>query len=398
MLRWSFTLQTSAFIRVLFSLGIPVVLAGCATESGSSQGIPNPFAGSARFEPKTTGSIGQQTSQGNTSGDVLPVEPLASKSAISSEPLSAPVLSSPLNQPVSQVQNQATVVAAVQPQKSVAATAVSNSQNPVPSNASGVWSAEGGSQVVLANGETIKSLSDRYGVPESAIRAVNKLSAKAAPPSGTRLIIPVYRDGQSTLSGEKSVKAEASTAFLPKVADSKKVTEKSEKLSQPTATAKVESNVATDAAQASTETTTPSTSSTGVSTAPKPTLEAVGFRWPAKGRVIAGFGTSNGVKNTGIKIALPIGTSVKASEAGTVAYSGSEVKGYGNMVIVRHADGWVSVYANNGELKVKRGDQVSRGQVIAVSGQSGDVSSPQLHFELRKGSAPVDPMPYFSEN
>jgi len=118
------------------------------------------------------------------------------------------------------------------------------------------------------------------------------------------------------------------------------------------------------------------------------------FRWPARGRVISGYSGKGG--NEGINIAVPEGTPVKAAEGGTVAYAGSELKGYGNLVLIRHPNGYVSAYAHNGELKVKRGDTVKRGQVVASSGQSGNVSSPQLHFELRKGSAPVDPTPYLN--
>jgi murein DD-endopeptidase MepM/ murein hydrolase activator NlpD len=116
------------------------------------------------------------------------------------------------------------------------------------------------------------------------------------------------------------------------------------------------------------------------------------FRWPARGRVIAGFGANGG--NEGINIAVPEGTPVKAAEAGTVTYAGSEVKGYGNLVLIRHENGYVSAYAHNGSLNVKRGEQVKRGQVIATSGQTGNVTSPQLHFEIRKGSTPVDPVKY----
>jgi murein DD-endopeptidase MepM/ murein hydrolase activator NlpD len=116
------------------------------------------------------------------------------------------------------------------------------------------------------------------------------------------------------------------------------------------------------------------------------------FRWPARGRVIAGFGANGG--NEGINIAVPEGTPVKATEAGTVTYAGSEVKGYGNLVLIKHENGFVSAYAHNGSLSVKRGEQVKRGQVIATSGQSGNVTSPQLHFEIRKGAQPVDPLKY----
>jgi murein DD-endopeptidase MepM/ murein hydrolase activator NlpD len=108
--------------------------------------------------------------------------------------------------------------------------------------------------------------------------------------------------------------------------------------------------------------------------------------------VIAGYGaTPNGQQNDGINIALPENTPVKAAEDGVVAYAGNELKGYGNLVLVRHPNGYVTAYAHAKELLVKRGDQVKRGQVIARSGQTGNVNTPQLHFEIRKGSSPLDP-------
>ncbi|MFN3656217.1 MAG: peptidoglycan DD-metalloendopeptidase family protein [Pseudolabrys sp.] len=121
------------------------------------------------------------------------------------------------------------------------------------------------------------------------------------------------------------------------------------------------------------------------------------FRWPVKGRIISAFGAKvNGVTNDGINLAVPEGTPVKAAEDGVVAYAGNELKGYGNLVLVRHANGYVSAYANASELLVKRGDSVKRGQDIARAGQTGNVTSPQLHFEIRKGSTPVDPTKYLS--
>jgi murein DD-endopeptidase MepM/ murein hydrolase activator NlpD len=88
--------------------------------------------------------------------------------------------------------------------------------------------------------------------------------------------------------------------------------------------------------------------------------------------------------------------SIKAADDGVVAYAGNELKGYGNLVLVRHPNGYVSAYANASELLVKRGTNVKRGQVIARAGQTGNVNSPQLHFEIRKGSMPVDPTKYLS--
>jgi murein DD-endopeptidase MepM/ murein hydrolase activator NlpD len=131
--------------------------------------------------------------------------------------------------------------------------------------------------------------------------------------------------------------------------------------------------------------------------APDP-MSGNSFRWPVKGRVISGFGTRpDGGHNDGIDVAVPQGTSVKAAENGVVAYSGNELKGYGNLVLIRHANNWVSAYANNAELLVKRGDKVRRGQIIAKAGATGAVSQPQVHFELRKGSRPVDPTKHMSD-
>ena len=123
------------------------------------------------------------------------------------------------------------------------------------------------------------------------------------------------------------------------------------------------------------------------------------FRWPVRGRVISGFGKKpSGERNDGINLAVPEGTAVKAAEDGTVIYAGNELKSYGNLVLIRHANGWVSAYAHNSELKVKRGDQVRRGQIVSLSGMSGGVTTPQVHFELRKEATPVDPLQHMSES
>jgi murein DD-endopeptidase MepM/ murein hydrolase activator NlpD len=135
--------------------------------------------------------------------------------------------------------------------------------------------------------------------------------------------------------------------------------------------------------------------------APVKASEATGalptFRWPVRGKVIAGYGAkTNGKSNDGINLAVPEGTPVKAAEDGVVAYSGNELKGYGNLILIRHSNGYVTAYAHASELLVKRGDTIKRGQVIAKSGQSGEVGSPQLHFEIRKGSTPVDPLQFLN--
>jgi murein DD-endopeptidase MepM/ murein hydrolase activator NlpD len=117
------------------------------------------------------------------------------------------------------------------------------------------------------------------------------------------------------------------------------------------------------------------------------------FRWPVRGRIISTFGQKpSGMRNEGINIAVPEGTPVRASESGVVAYAGNELKGYGNLVLIRHDGGWVTAYAHNKELFVTRGDAVKRGDIIANAGQTGSVTSPQVHFEIRKGATAVDPM------
>ena len=122
------------------------------------------------------------------------------------------------------------------------------------------------------------------------------------------------------------------------------------------------------------------------------------LRWPVSGRVIAGFGgRPDGTHNDGINMSVPLGTDVHAAEAGVVAYAGSELKGYGNLVLLRHDNGWVTAYAHNDELLVKRGDKVRRGQVIGKAGKTGTVDQPQVHFELRQGSKPVDPTPFMEK-
>ena len=122
---------------------------------------------------------------------------------------------------------------------------------------------------------------------------------------------------------------------------------------------------------------------------------ALTFRRPVNGRVVSGFGPKpSGTENLGVNFAVPEGTEIKAAADGVVAYASSELKSFGNLVMIRHAGGYVTTYAHASEILVKRDDVVKRGQVIAKSGQTGNVSSPQLHFEIRKGATPVDPMPY----
>jgi murein DD-endopeptidase MepM/ murein hydrolase activator NlpD len=119
------------------------------------------------------------------------------------------------------------------------------------------------------------------------------------------------------------------------------------------------------------------------------------FAWPVNGSLIAGYNAPLGGKpNQGINIAASAGTPIHAAGAGVVAYAGNELRGYGNLVLIQHGDGLVTAYAHAASLSVKKGDSVTAGQAIGTVGQTGAVDQPQLHFEVRKNSSPVDPTKY----
>ena len=320
---------------------------------------------------------------------------------------------------------------------------------------SGQWSWDGGTAITVTQGETIEGIAHRHGVPVEVIMRANNLASPNAIQPGQRLVIPRYNppltpppaqaaapqsakpatvmasNAQHAPAPNGDVHVVAAGDTLNKIARTygKSVHEiaKANNI-QPDArlsvgdrivipgahlgSAKAEAEPAVAGAKpAGTKVAAgnpaPAQSASMVSqtsetppaeTAVKAATEATpGFRWPARGRVIAGFGPKpNGQQNDGIDVAVPENTPIKAAEDGVVAYAGSELKGYGNLILVKHPNGYVTAYAHAKELLVKRGDQIKRGEVIAKSGQTGNVDVPELHFEVRKGSAPVDPMPFLN--
>tara|TARA_B100001123_G_C15067369_1_gene930191 strand:- start:453 stop:887 length:435 start_codon:yes stop_codon:yes gene_type:complete len=119
------------------------------------------------------------------------------------------------------------------------------------------------------------------------------------------------------------------------------------------------------------------------------------FSWPLLGRLVSGYGPkSGGLHNDGINIAAPKGAPVRAAERGIVAYAGNELRGFGNLLLIRHSDGWMTAYAHLDRLLIGRGETVDAGATIGTVGNSGSVDSPQLHFEIRRGSRALDPMLY----
>jgi murein DD-endopeptidase MepM/ murein hydrolase activator NlpD len=247
--------------------------------------------------------------------------------------------------------------------------------------------AAAGSTHYVNRGDTLMSISRKNNVPVADIARANGLSPTAQLKLGSKINVPAARSAAAvpTASAPAPLGAPSTIAAAPVAPVA-------------TAPARVAAVEPQQKARLASATTTPEEAAPE---APTKAAEATGalptFRWPVRGRVATGYGAkTNGKSNDGINIAVPEGTPVKAAEDGVVAYAGNELKGYGNLVLVRHSNGYVTAYAHASELMVKRGETIKRGQVIMKSGQSGEVSSPQLHFEIRKGSSPVDPLQFLN--
>jgi murein DD-endopeptidase MepM/ murein hydrolase activator NlpD len=127
---------------------------------------------------------------------------------------------------------------------------------------------------------------------------------------------------------------------------------------------------------------------------PLPAPGTVSFAWPVQGHIISDFGTTtSGQRNDGINIAAALGTPIRSAADGVVSYCGNELKSYGNLILIRHENGYVTAYAHAESILVNRGDRVAKGQIIGYAGETGDVRQPQLHFEIRHDTAPINPRP-----
>jgi murein DD-endopeptidase MepM/ murein hydrolase activator NlpD len=229
---------------------------------------------------------------------------------------------------------------------------------------------------VVEPGETMHSIARHYGKSDLAVARANDMRPNAPMHVGERIIIPDARE-------REKLRAE-----LPP----ERVTHDVANVEAPRSawrTAPVEQPAEKPAKPADQ---TPAKEATAPIKAAEPAGSLPSFRWPARGQVIAGFGPQpGGLQNDGIDVAIPNGTPVRAADDGVVTYAGDELKGYGNLVLIRHGNGYVTAYAHANEVLVKHGDTVKRGQVIARSGATGTVKEPELHFEIRKGATPVDP-------
>lgn len=341
-------------------IGIGVAGCGADTTRFSQDPFSNPYASNAAARSDVTGSVASV--------------PSARSGGIEQRPLAAPESAAGSSEPGFAQQSGQMAGA---PNAGAPASRIASNGAIAPST-------QASTVHVVQPGETLMSLGRRYGTSRIEIARANNLPQDYRVQIGQKIVIPGSRaaHARAPIAAKPSAPAPAFTPAsvnpaTPKPAGgSQKVAE-----AEPPPVIRVAHP----------------TSEPDAENARELTGAAPSFRWPVRGRIIAGFGPKpNGQQNDGINLAVPEGASIKASEDGVVAYAGSELKGYGNLVLVRHNNGYVTAYAHASELFVKRGEQVKRGQIIARAGQTGNVSSPQLHFEIRKGKEPVDPVQYLS--
>lgn len=229
--------------------------------------------------------------------------------------------------------------------------------------------------ITVARGDTLYSLSRKYSVPVNDLAVMNKLTPPFNLSVGQQLRVPNLANvpvvAQQKTSVASSVVAKSSAGRADNItsAQPQKKTETKKISSDPS------KKLPTISARSSSK-----------------------FSWPVRGKILSGYGAkSNGLFNDGINISAKRGTAVKAAENGVVAYAGNEVKGMGNLIIIQHSGGWMTVYAHMDSMNVKRGNRVAVGQKIGSVGETGKVDSPQLHFEIRKGTKAYNPNTYLKK-
>ncbi len=275
------------------------------------------------------------------------------------------------------------------------------------------------SAVIVGAGDTVYGLSKRHGVSVRDIIVANELQAPYHLIIGQRIVLPrgtvhivskdetlygiskvygvnVYDLARSNNVGPPYIIYVAQELRIPGTGTTGSFSPSMTVVQQ--GTPATQTTVATPSE--ATESTSASTTMAAAVPPPKP-VQAIpappsatgdGFLWPVQGRVVSSYGAkAEGLRNDGINIAAAEGSPVMAVENGVVAYAGNELRGFGNLLLIKHANGYVSAYAHNADLLVSRGDKVTKGQSIATVGSTGNVISPQLHFELRKGKKAIDP-------
>lgn len=246
---------------------------------------------------------------------------------------------------------------------------------------------------VVRPGETVYGISRQYGVDVTSVVKANGIEPPYTIVVGQALVVPegdldgLVAEAPATIAPPQSDRSVESRPLPPPDASSSTPPETSPGPGTPLGTRAPDSSPAAPP---------PTASASAPARAEELPSGPVRFIRPLDGRILSSYGPkSGGLHNDGVNIAAPRGSTVRAAEAGVVAYAGNELPGFGNLILLKHAEGWTTAYGHNDALLVRRGDRVARGQTIARVGSSGNVSNPQLHFEIRRGARAVDPMPYF---
>jgi len=419
--------RLSALFAARHAPSLAVLAITCLGVAGCSSDVSRFSANSARPAGEVTGSVSRQPT-----------------GQVQSQALPPPGIAAPRSYPTQQVAGGGRGLGSYHPNQPVETTGA------VPGASQ--WQPQGGISIIVGSSDSVDILARRYNVPAQDILRANNMASAAMLQPGQRLIIPrssaratyapaiaaprtapvsgarqtaagtvhivqsgetmmaLSRRYQVTLSQIAAANSHLTTSSQLRIGERVTIPGSGAKIAQAAPAARAPTphpapqRVAVNAprqAQARLVSAEAEMPAAKPAANPVKQAEATGglpsFRWPVRGRVIAGYGAkTNGKANDGINLSVPEGTQIKAAEDGVVAYAGNELKGYGNLVLVRHSSGYVTAYAHASEISVKRGDQVRRGQVIGRAGQTGDVTSPQLHFEIRKGSAPVDPAQFLS--
>lgn len=237
---------------------------------------------------------------------------------------------------------------------------------------------------IAARGETVYQIAQRYGTEPGTLVRINRIAPPYRLVPGQRIVLP---------SGKSRIVAQQTSASPSAPAPS---VDRSARVSPDTAGTAGRPSVAPPprAVLPPERVVVKRAPSTSPAVRPPPPSRG-GFIWPVSGRLLSKFGAlGKGLQNDGINILARRGTPVRAIQNGVVAYSGNELRGFGNLLLIKHAGGWISAYAHNDRLLVRTGQKVVRGQVISHVGSTGSVEKPQLHFELRRENRAVDPERY----
>lgn len=242
-------------------------------------------------------------------------------------------------------------------------------------------------------GESMAELANRYDVPVSTLAKANAMRPPFTVHAGQVLSIPAASRG-----GVPKVLPLPTAPGKPNVAATRPKPGARASSAQAIKVAELPAASVPAAAQPA-MTTGELEAARRAATKTPPPLSGEGFLWPVKGEIASAFGSKpNGARNDGVNILAAAGTPVQAAENGVVVYAGDEIPGYGKMLLISHANGIVSAYAHNRDLLVAVGTVVWRGQQVATVGNTGGVGAPQLHFELRAGRKPLDPVAYLDND